>query len=178
MEKDLGWNVQKKIKSLGSNPYAKELLKLRKMNDNRPDSAFMLGEGGVPDFKDGLSENKARDIYMGILHIYGLHKYGSEIPANDENTSFAKAVRKLNICLGREGSQEVMEKRLRRICDANDSNQAFDHIFRIVRQMRKYNIGYDYGKLANDIYWLIYGREQTKRDICYRWYRDYYGKTD
>ena len=172
MAAQLKRSVEDTILNIHGDPSSRTLMKYKKMNKSRHDTPFLCSAEMIQlgSDKEGLN---AKEVYMGVMGIYAIHQYGIRTPMHKEKIPFAKAVNSLNVCMGREAESETFLKKLRRICTTKNPNMMWSMVRSLVRMMRNYEVQFDYGYLAKDLYTLLYGSTQEKRDVCYFWYSAY-----
>lgn len=105
------------------------------------------------------------------LTLYALHQEGKDAQLqcmHHEGVSLGNAVARL----GSDDDKERIWKRFLRVATAPDIKEAVYFLRNIIQLLRAAGIGFDYGELAKDLYFLQY--ETAADNVRLKWSQSFY----
>jgi CRISPR system Cascade subunit CasB len=120
--------------------------------------------------KNGEASREEQAIYA-TLTLYALHQQGKDASENmnDEGTAFGGAVARL---ASDPDEVERIRKRFAILFSATDISGLSHYLRGMVQMLRKEGIGFNYPKLAADLYWFQF--PEAAAGVRLAWGQDYY----
>lgn len=175
----LGDFVRDRVSRLSKDsPYNRAMLaRLRKAVGTQPGADPEIWAETLEDLPEGVS-GKGRAPSYGewaahvALTLYAIHVQSSDNPAQDDGVGLGKAVGLLAATYdGRSESANPHQKRMAE-ASRSDSIEVLSWRLRsIVRLLGREGIGFDYGRLAMDLYRFQF--ERSRPQVVLNWGRGY-----
>lgn len=106
-----------------------------------------------------------------VLTLFAVHQQGKDLKSqfmHKQNVSLGTALRQLVV--GEE--EQRIKRRFDAIVTSNNLEEMSQHLRGIVQMMRAKNIGFDYVRLARDLFWFSF--EDARDSVRLIWGQDYY----
>lgn len=166
--------LQKRL--LANDPNARAALAQMRRTDPTTDEgildALTLGFREVPESLIGRGDSPSRaEIAIGTaLSLYSIHQQSQKEPMSQSGWGLGRAVRQLANPTSGDSRDKPVMRRFNALTTSTDPIEATRHIRGLVTQFRSERIPLDYGRLAEDIYWLQSPKTQTR--VKLNWARD------
>ena len=139
----------------------------------------------VPEkaFKDKAEEEKAKKRELGnvewavytALTLYSAHQQGYSTNMNRDDVSLGQAMAMLAKRQDDDNAKERIAKRLQVLSRCHEKKDIAFFLRQTLKLMKQsnYAIRLDFARLAQDLYWIMSGRDYMK-DVYKQWAQDYY----
>lgn len=124
---------------------------------------------------EGQSESKKEIAILTTLQLYALYRQGKKAPAHE--SAQEKAYKNIGLSLSalRRGDNTVaMDRRFNALITAATYDELIHHLRQMIKLLKSKTSGevdIDFGRLAQDLYGFLIGRDESMRLI---WARTYY----
>lgn len=150
------------------------LARLRRAVSREPGSDSTVWDvafDGMPSSLVGRTDQPSRGerAVHAALTLYAVHQQSQSEPMHRAGYSIGRSAREL---ADRTGADAAVLRRFQMLGTASSLAEALHHLRGLVTQFRSERVPLDYGRLADDLYWL---QEPSVTDrIRLAWGRDYY----
>ncbi|MFV0405661.1 MAG: type I-E CRISPR-associated protein Cse2/CasB [Propioniciclava sp.] len=154
------------------------LAKLRRIDPLDPGGepeAYSLIFDSLPETLMGRGDEPSSGeiAASAALYLFAIHQQGRSDATHIPGTRFAAAVRQLAYQRGTSGDlDDSVVTRFNHLCRASSDAMRITQLRSLVTLMRSARVGFDYGQLATDLFW-IHRRPDDSR-VYLRWARDFH----
>ena len=107
-----------------------------------------------------------------VLTLYALHQQGKETQTQNMHKSSVTLGSAIRSLIHNSNDEVRIKRRFDSVITAEDLAEVSQHLRGLIQLMKANDIGLDYGKFAEDLFW--YQFDSTRDSVRLRWGQDFY----
>lgn len=128
---------------------------------------------GIPSDLPRSQRERAEQAVHTALTQFAVHQQSRSRSMHDPKQPFGRAIRRLaSIANQAEPYESPVYRRFTAMSMATSLPSLLAHSRGLITQLRTHEIGFDYGRYADDLYWFL--NPVGARDVHRRWGRDFH----